>query len=100
MIHARDLGASVSDTALSRHACESKLVIISKDTDFSHRIMLTSPPPWVVHLRFGNLRGRDFHTLLARLWPDIEALLPEHKLINVYADRLEAVKGPTQTEFE
>jgi hypothetical protein len=28
-----------------------------------------------------------------RLWPGIEALLPEHKLVNVYADRLEAVKG-------
>ncbi len=89
--HARDLGVSLSDSALWRHARDNELVIVSKDADFSHRIMLASPPPWVVHLRFGNLRRRDFHALLARLWPAIEALLPENKLINVYADRIEAV---------
>ena len=92
VIHASDLGVSVSDTMIWRHAQENDLVIVSKDADFSHRIMMASPPPWVVHLRFGNLRRRDFHTLLARLWPRIEAMLPEHKLVNVHADRIEAVK--------
>ena len=66
-------------------------MIVSKDADFSHRMMIAPPPPWVVHLRFGNLRRREFHALLARLWPRIEALLPEHKLVNVYADRVEGV---------
>ena len=93
VIHARHLGASVSDTTIWQHARSNGLVIVSKDADFSHRIMLASPPPWVGHLRFGNLRKRDFHALLARLWPRIEALLPEHKLVNVHADRIEAVKG-------
>ncbi len=92
VIHARELGASVSDTMIWRHAAENAFVIVSKDADFSHRMMIASPPPWVVHLRFGNLRRRDFHALLKRLWPRIEALLPEHKLVNVYADRIEAVK--------
>jgi predicted nuclease of predicted toxin-antitoxin system len=92
VFHARDLGASVSDTAIWRHARENELAIVSKDADFSNRIMLSSPPPWVVHLRFGNLRRREFHALLARLWPRIEALLPEHKLVNVEADRIEVVK--------
>lgn len=65
---------------------------MSKDADFSHRMMTQTPPPWVVHVRFGNLRLKDFQATLARLWPAIEALLPEHKLINVYLDRIEAVK--------
>lgn len=92
VFHVRDLGQSISDTTIWRHARENKLVIVSKDVDFSNRIMLTSPPPWVVHLRFGNLQRRDFHSLLARLWSRIEELLPEHKLVNVHADRIEAVK--------
>jgi predicted nuclease of predicted toxin-antitoxin system len=45
----------------------------------------------VVHLRFGNLRSDEYHALLARLWPQIETLLKTHKLVNVYADRLEAI---------
>lgn len=67
------------------------MVIVSKDADFSDRIIIHSPPPWVVHLRFGNLRKKDFHALLARLWSQIETLLKFHKLVNVYADRIEGI---------
>jgi predicted nuclease of predicted toxin-antitoxin system len=54
--------------------------------------MISTPPPWIVHLRFGNLRRKDFHALLAKMWPRIEALLPAHKLICVYKDRIEAFR--------
>jgi len=84
------LGQSASDTAVWQYARTNELIIVSKDTDFSNRIMLSSPPPWVVHLRIGNLRKREFHKFLASAWPSIEGLLPAHKLINVYRDRIEA----------
>jgi predicted nuclease of predicted toxin-antitoxin system len=67
------------------------LVIVSKDADFSDRIIASSPPPRIVHLRFGNLRRNEFHALLARVWPQVESLLKTRKLVNVYADRIEAV---------
>jgi predicted nuclease of predicted toxin-antitoxin system len=86
------LGASPSDTAIWNHARAVGLAIVTKDADFSHRIMLATPPPWVVHLRFGNVRLAAYHALLAKLWPEVEALLPAHKLVNVYADRVEAVR--------
>lgn len=92
VIHAADIAASPTDTQLWEHAREHRLAIVSKDTDFSDRAMLTTPPPWVVRLMFGNMRLRDYHATLARVWPQIEALLPAHKLVLVYADRIEAVK--------
>ena len=49
--HARDLGPSVSDTTIWQHARSNGLAIVSKDADFSHRMMIATPPPWVVHLR-------------------------------------------------
>ena len=67
------------------------MVIVSKDADFSDRIITNSPSPRVVHLRFGNLRRNEFHALLARIWPQIETLLKSHKLVNVYAGRLEGI---------
>ncbi len=85
------LGPCPTDSALWEHAKRERLVIVSKDTDFSDRIIIATPPPWVVHLRFGNLRKRDFHALLARVWPQVESLLKSHKLVNVYADRVEGV---------
>lgn len=86
------LGISPSDTLLWEYGRANGLAIVTKDSDFSHRIMLSTPPPWIVHLRFGNLRLKDFHALLAKMWPHVEALLPAHKLVCVYADRIESFR--------
>ena len=91
--HATDLGSSISDSDIWAHAKKHSLVIITKDTDFSNRAIVSSPPPWIVHLRFGNLKRRDYHMFLSRVWPQIEKLLPAHKLINVYFDRIEGIQG-------
>ena len=91
VVSACSLGERPSDSQIWEHARRNELVIVSKDADFSDRIITQSPPPWVVHLRFGNLRRNDFHTLLARIWPQIETLLKSHKLVNVYTDRLEGI---------
>ena len=91
VVSAADLGPSPTDTQVWEFARQRRLAIVSKDADFSERIILSTPPPWVVHLRFGNLRRRDFHTLLARVWPQVESLLKTYKLVNVYADRVEGI---------
>ena len=85
------LGSSPTDTQVWEFAQRRELVIVSKDADFSERIILRMPPPWVVHLRFGNLRRKEYHALLARVWPQVETLLKTYKLVNVYADRVEGV---------
>lgn len=92
MVYSTSLGPRPSDSAIWDYARDHALVIVSKDADFSGRIMLATPPPWVVHLRFGNLRRREYHALLAKVWPRVEALLPDHKLICVYADRIESFR--------
>jgi len=91
IVHATDLAPSMKDTPLWEHAQKHRLAIVSKDADFSDRMMLSSPPPWIVRLAFGNLRLREYHAVLSRAWPQIEALLPAHKLLIVHADRIEAI---------
>ncbi len=91
-IHATSLGASWSDEKLWSHARKNELVIVSKDAELADRAMAASPPPWVVHVRFGNVRRSVFDALLAVAWPKIEALLPVQKLITVYSDRILTVQ--------
>jgi predicted nuclease of predicted toxin-antitoxin system len=86
-----DVGRNPSDTQIWEYARKHDLVIVSKDADFSERIMASSPPPRVVHLRFGNLGRKEYHALLARRWPQIESLLKTNKLVNVRADRIEGI---------
>ena len=92
IIHGSILGDSPSDTQIWQYAKEKGLVIVTKDVDFSDRLMLDLYPPKVVHLRFGNLRKSVFHSFLARVWSQIEDLVIDHKLINVYLDQIEAFK--------
>jgi predicted nuclease of predicted toxin-antitoxin system len=80
-----------SDSQLWDFARKHDLIIVSKDADFSDRIMASSPPPRVVHLRFGNLRRNEYHALPGRRWSQIESLLKTCKLVNVYIDRIEGI---------
>ncbi|MEL6488760.1 MAG: DUF5615 family PIN-like protein [Cyanobacteria bacterium J06634_6] len=90
--HVTNLGNSLSDEAIWEYAKAHNLVIVTKDTDFSDRIIISNPPPRVVHLRFGNMRKRDFHSFLSDVWPQIENLLVNHKLVNVYLAKIEAIE--------
>ena len=92
IVPASKAGRNPTDLQVWEFARKHDLVIGSKDADFSDRIITNSPPPRVVHLRFGNLRKNEFHALLARVWPRIETLLKSHKLVNVYPDRLEGIR--------
>ena len=80
-----------SDSEIWNFARLNELVIVTKDADFSDRILVSEPPPWVIHRRFGNLRRTEFHRFLEQIWPRLEFLLASNKMINVYHDRMEAV---------
>lgn len=85
------VGKKPTDTEIWNYAASHRLVIVSKDADFSDRIIIRTPPPWIVHVHFGNMRKREFHQTLARLWPQVELLIKTHKLVNVYADHVEGI---------
>ena len=90
-LHAFDLGDDLPDADLWSHARTHNLVIVTKDADFSHWIMLSDPPPRVVRFRVGNMRLRDFHALVTCVWPCVVELLDNHKLVQVWPERIEAV---------
>jgi predicted nuclease of predicted toxin-antitoxin system len=90
--HVTAMSESPPDTVVWNHARKRSLVIVTKDADFSHRILTDDPPPWIVHIRFGNLRLRPFIQRLTAVWPSVEALLPKHKLITVFSNGIEAIE--------
>jgi predicted nuclease of predicted toxin-antitoxin system len=94
VLHVRDLGSSLSDSEDSEvwaYAKAQDLVIVTKDADFADRMMMSDPPPRVVHIRIGNKRLADFTAFVSRIWPKVVALIQSHKLVSVYSTRYEAV---------
>ena len=90
--HVSEFGPSLTDSEVWAVAKREHLVIVSKDGDFRHRILLASPPPWIVHLRLGNLRYDAFCSKVALVWSQIEAEIPGAKLITVFNDRIEMTR--------
>jgi len=56
VIHTSAIGASPSDTQIWPYAKDYHMVIVTKDADFSGRLMVDGSSPKVIHLRFGNMR--------------------------------------------
>lgn len=90
-IHQYDLGDDWPDTEIWRYAKENNLSIITKDSDFSARIMMHTPPPKVIHVRVGNMKMKQFHDTLSILWPSVINLNEDYKLVNIFPDRIEGI---------
>jgi predicted nuclease of predicted toxin-antitoxin system len=90
-IHLKDINDVWTDSEVWEYALKNHLTIITKDSDFSNRILFKEPPPKVIHIKFGNIRINEFHNIISNLWNDIEEFNKEHKLVNVYTDRIEGI---------
>jgi len=90
-IHQRDINDEWDDEQIWNYARKNNLTIITKDSDFSNKILMHTPPPKVIHIRFGNLKMKPFFKTITKCWADVVKLEEKCKLINVFADRIEGV---------
>ncbi len=90
-VHVRDHNDAWTDKQIWAYAKQEKLTIVTKDTDFSDRVLLTTPPPRVIHVRCGNLRMREFHQSIASRWDAICGLSKQCKLVQIFEDRIEGI---------
>lgn len=91
-VHQHDIDPTRHDALIWEYAKENDFTIITKDSDFSSRILLSAPPPRVIHIRLGNMSMRSFHEAIAKCWDEVLKTSATHKLVIVHADRIEAVQ--------
>ncbi|NOZ53967.1 MAG: hypothetical protein GXP08_12710 [Gammaproteobacteria bacterium] len=89
--HVVHINDELKDSEIWDYAKENNLTIVTKDTDFSDMIMLNNPPPRVIHIKIGNMKMKEFHQLITRIWNDICTLSESFKLIRVYSDKMEGI---------
>ncbi|KOR29745.1 hypothetical protein TI05_14800 [Achromatium sp. WMS3] len=81
--HIININDEMDNIEIWHYAKENNLTIVSKDADFSELILLHKPPPKVIHIKFGNMKIREMHQTLSKIWNDICSLNKEYKLVNV-----------------
>jgi predicted nuclease of predicted toxin-antitoxin system len=89
--HVIDIDPHMKDSAIWSYAKEHNLTIVTKDADFSDRMLLHNPPPKVIHIKFGNMKMKEFHNTISNIWEDVLKLSNEYKLVSVYANEIEAI---------
>ncbi len=83
---------SWTDGQIWDYAKKNDLTIISKDADFSHRIIVSNPPPRIIHIKLGNMKLRTLDLEIQERWTTIKRMSKTRKLVNVFSDRIEAVE--------
>jgi predicted nuclease of predicted toxin-antitoxin system len=91
-IHVSAINAGWNDDEIWKYAKEKNLSIITKDKDFLIYQLANGFPPKIIHIKFGNLRLKEFIGVIENCWHEAENLLKDHTLINIYIDKIEAIK--------
>ena len=90
-IHVYDININMSDSEIWNYALNNNLTIITKDKDFSSKILFHTPPPKVIHIKTGNLKLKDFYNIFSHNWSLILNTSEHNKLVTVYPDRIESI---------
>lgn len=91
-VHQHKLEAIKSDADIWEYAKSNDLTIVTKDADFSDRIIISEPPPKVIHIRIGNMRIKELFQFFDKNWEEIQNHSKNYKLTNVYRDRIEGIE--------
>lgn len=90
-IHQNDIDPKATDNFIWEYAKTNNLTIVTKDSDFSSRMLISDPPPKVIHIKFGNLKMAKFFDSIHKNWNDIIIMSSKNKIVNVYKDNIEGI---------
>lgn len=87
-LHVSDLGADLLDSEIWAYSKNNGLTIISKDADFSARIINAEPPPKIIHIKIGNMKIGALHEFIGKRWEEILEMNAKCKLVKAYPDKI------------
>jgi predicted nuclease of predicted toxin-antitoxin system len=91
-VYQADLNPAMSDTAIWEYARLHNMVIVTKDADFTNRILFAQPPPKVIRIGLGNMKKAVLRLAISTVWSDVLELLPTCKYIHVSNSNIEAIR--------
>ncbi|MEI6488061.1 MAG: DUF5615 family PIN-like protein [Bacteroidota bacterium] len=90
-IHVYDMSNISTDDEIWKYAMEKNMTIVTKDADFSNRILFKTPPPKVIHIKLGNMKISQMYECLNKTWNMAKEEIKTQKLVNIYSDRIETI---------
>jgi predicted nuclease of predicted toxin-antitoxin system len=87
-----DIDLQMSDTEIWDFASKNELVILTKDTDFYNRFLVSSTAPKIIYFQLGNCSLKQLHQYFNDNWSEIEGAIKTSRLIIAKENHIECVK--------
>ncbi len=90
-IFVSDINLQMSDTEKWDYALKNDLVILTKDTDFCNRFLVSSIAPKINYFQLGNCSLKQLHLYFSENWDKIQAEVENSKLIIAKENHIECI---------
>ena len=80
-IFVSDIDLQLSDTEIWNYALNNELVILTKDTLFHNRFLVSENAPKIIYFQLGNLSLKQLHQYFNDNWGKIQSQIETSKLI-------------------
>lgn len=87
-----DLNLKMSDSEIWDYALDNDLIIVTKDTDFYTKFLLSEIAPKIIYLVIGNLSLKELHNYFNKNWETIYQEIENCKFIIARALHFECIK--------
>lgn len=78
-----DIDLQMSDTEIWNYALKYKLVILTKDTDFYNRFLISENDPKIIYFQLGNSSLKQLHQYFNDNWDKIQAEIETSRLTSL-----------------
>ena len=86
-----DIDTKMSDQDIWNFAGANGLIILTKDSDFYTRCILSVEPVKVIHFQFGNYTLHQMHIFFQKNWGLILDMIEKSTLLIVSEDEVKSV---------
>ncbi len=90
-IHVVDIDPQMTDSKIWQYALDNHLVILTKDSDFYHKCILSLNSPKIVYFQLGNMTIKDLHDYFTANWESIISHLSTGNLILAKQSSIEII---------
>lgn len=90
-IFVADINLKMSDTEIWDYALKNDLIILTKDTDFYFRLLITPIAPKIIYFQLGNLSLKQLHQYFNDNWHQIQLEIKSAKMIIAKVTQIECI---------
>jgi predicted nuclease of predicted toxin-antitoxin system len=87
-----DINLQMTDSEIWDYSLKNELVILTKDTDFYNRFLVSKNTPKIIYFQLGNCSLKQLHQYFNDNWVKIQSEIENSRLIIAKENHIECIR--------